>query len=429
MEHSPSEVELLKAELAELRAEVAGMKASAPMAADNKIVDVEKSGQDTAAANRRGFLRLAGAAAIGGAAVAVVGAAQPAAAATGDPLLAGQGVSATTTTASTRIVNPGTTTLGLSTFVSQNYTSGGAPIPPADHRVALAGLLSGNDNSGTAISRTGVYGRTSATVAAGGQGVFGGANGSTENTFADSYVFGVAGTAPDDGFGVFGYGPTGTGTVGVLGRADAGIGVIASSFTGVSLLVRDGGRLQQQLRAVGAPTTGAFTAGEQIRDGNADLYICTASGTPGTWRKVTAQHPAFANAGGSINLLSKPIRLVDSRGTAGIPITNGGVKFAPGTPLVAQITGTVSDGLSVPAGAKGILGNLTATESNGPGFALVWPSNVSIPSTSNINYSAVTGNPAIANYFISGLDTTGKLSIQCAANATHLLLDVFGFIF
>ena len=257
--------------------------------------------------------------------------------------------------------------------------------------------------------------------------MFGGAGGSTENVpYAAAFHFGVVGTGPENGYGVFGWSPTGAGSVGVLGRADQGIGVIASSNTGLSLLVRDGGRMQQQLRATGAPASGSFSAGEMIRDGAADMYICTVGGSPGTWRRVTAQHPEYAFAGGSINLLPRPIRVIDSRGN-GAPITNGTTRFTHLVKLDAQISGTVADSLSVPAGATGVLGNLTATDSLGSGYALVWATGQPAPNTSNINFSVSSG--AIANYFISALSTDGKLSVMAAFASTNLIVDIFGFTF
>jgi hypothetical protein len=426
MEHSPTELDLLKAELAELRHEVAALKDRRPPSAianADADGDSDVAGEDPGA-SRRGFLRLAGAAAVGATAAALASSSEPAAAITGGNMLIGQSNTATATNDTTVLFSPSAANLDDQTFMVQNFSLG-AIAPPADHRVSVAGMTSGAD--GTNGVRTGVYGRTSSPALLGGQGVFGGAGGSVDNPFASAFNFGVVGTGPADGYGVFGYNPVGTGAVGVLGRADQGIGVIASSSTGLSLLVRDGGRIQQQLRANGAPAVGSFSIGEMIRDGLGDMYICTASGTPGTWRKVTAQHPEFAGAGGSINLLAHPIRLIDSRGL-GAPITNGIVKFAPGAVLSAQVTGTVADLLSVPAGAKGILGNLTATEAAGNGFALVWPTGQPQPSTSNINFS-LASNPAIANYFISALDTAGKMNVMTSAAASHLIVDVFGFVF
>ena len=47
--------------------------------------------------------------------------------------------------------------------------------------------------------------------------------------------------------------------------------------------------LRLRLRSTpGAPTTGAWSKGTMILDSAADLFICTAAGTPGTWKKVGA---------------------------------------------------------------------------------------------------------------------------------------------
>jgi hypothetical protein len=425
MEHQPTDIELLRAELAELRQEVQALRERRPELPKPVVVDGgDGEGVEEPGSNRRGFLRLAGAAAVGATAVAVGTSSEQAAAITGNPVLIGNANAASATNDTTVLFSPSAANLDDQTFMVQNFSLGSI-APPSDHRVSVAGMTSGAD--GTSGVRTGVYGRTQSPGGLGGQGVFGGAGGSTDNgLFASAFQFGVVGTGPENGYGVFGYSPTGAGSVGVLGRADAGIGVVAASNTGISLLVRDGGRMQQQLRAAGAPAAGTFNIGEMIRDGLGDMYICTAGGTPGTWRKVTAQHPAYANAGGSINLLAHPIRLIDSRGN-GAPITNSNTRFTHLVPLDAQVTGTVADGLSVPAGATGILGNLTATDSLGSGYALVWPTGVTTPGTSNINFSSTSG--AIANYFISALSTDGKLSVMCAFAATNLIVDIFGFVF
>ncbi len=389
--------------------------------------DAEESAEPDS--NRRGFLRLAGAAAVGATAAVVVGSSQPAAAATDGFVVIGRQNSSSTLNDTTQLTSISLTALDDQTFRVDNYSDNPVTLP-VNHRIAVAATVAGKDGLATDTTRTAVYGRTAPPSTLGGQGVFG-STGGPDNEFAAVSSFGVVGTGGVGGYGVFGYcdkeSPTATG---VLGRADAGYGVVAASVTGVSLLVRNGGRLQQSLRtAAGAPSVGAFTIGEMIRDVGGDMYICTVTGTPGTWRKVTAQHPEYANAGGSINLLARPIRLIDSRGTAGVPINNGSVRFSPGVPLVAQITGTVADGLQVPAGARGILGNLTATGATGDGFALVWANGQPQPATSNMNYSLASANPAIANYFISAIDSTGKMKVQCAGNATHLLVDVFGFVF
>ncbi len=426
METTTNDVDLLREELATLRKEMDVLRAQAPVAravATSAVAADEEAPQS----NRRGFLKLAGAAAAGATAVAVVGSSQQAAALNGDPLqmgVASQAPSLTTPASKTRMYNPSGTDLMPVLMHFDNYTSGSVTVP-ANHRVALAATLSGPD--ATLGYRTGLYAKSTNPVAGGGgQGVFGSHEG-VDNTFATGYSFGVFGSAEAGGYGVMGYTPTGTNSTGVLGRSDAGIGVVASSYTGVSLLVRDGGRLQQALRATGAPVSGAFTIGEQIRDGVGDMYICIASGTPGTWRKVTAQAPGYANAGGSINLLPQPIRLLDTRPTTTAPLNNGFAKVAGNTTLTLQITGTAVAGVSVPAGAKGVIGNITIIAPTGDGYAQVWPSGAA-PTTSNINYGTLNANPAIANSFITALDPTGKINILTYQTA-HVLIDVAGFVF
>ena len=119
--------------------------------------------------------------------------------------------------------------------------------------------------------------------------------------------------------------------------------------------------------------------GDQWRDSTGAMFLCTTSGTPGTWRRVVAQHPDYANAGGSVNLLARPIRVVDTRPTSTAPLKNGGARLAPSTNTSFQITGTTVAGVSVPAGATGILANITATDTLGSGFFSVFAANLTPP--------------------------------------------------
>jgi hypothetical protein len=66
------------------------------------------------------------------------------------------------------------------------------------------------------------------------------------------------------------------GGVAVIALGQAGIGVYASGEQAAVQLGRSS--------LAGAPTTGFHNAGELVLDANADLYLCKASGTPGTWK-------------------------------------------------------------------------------------------------------------------------------------------------
>ena len=86
--------------------------------------------------------------------------------------------------------------------------------------------------------------------------------------------------APGVGTGVLG-----EGKVGVHGKATAGEGVASDGYAGVF----EGGKAQLRLvpgETAGKPKTGQHQKGELYLDRNANLWLCRAGGTPGTWRKV-----------------------------------------------------------------------------------------------------------------------------------------------
>ena len=132
----------------------------------------------------------------------------------------------------------------------------------------------------------GVYGTSS-----GGHGVYGQANNVAEaagvrgagktgvwgSTSVSGYS-GVYGQHTGSGFGLVGDG-NGSTRAGVLGRNPSGYG---GQF--------DGGKAQLKLNpkgTTGKPTSGAHLKGEIYLDSAGTLFVCTANGTPGTWRKVT----------------------------------------------------------------------------------------------------------------------------------------------
>ncbi len=125
----------------------------------------------------------------------------------------------------------------------------------------------------------------------------------------------------------------------------------------------------------------------------------------------------------TVNLLSHPIRVINTRG-GGAPITNGVHPLGPGATLVAQITGTVVGGLSVPAHATAIIANMVAVPTSN-GDLTIWADGVAKPTSSNLNYS---GGVNIANFVICALSSAGKVDIYSNAGTTDVILDITGFI-
>jgi hypothetical protein len=115
----------------------------------------------------------------------------------------------------------------------------------------------------------------------------------------DGGGFGVIGDGGAHAGGVFGRNAFESGT-GVVGVATESIGGIGVSGRGQDAGVRGdsangyggrfaGGKAQLMLApggAVGRPT-GDHTKGEIYMDSAGALFVCTADGSPGTWKKVT----------------------------------------------------------------------------------------------------------------------------------------------
>jgi hypothetical protein len=258
---------------------------------------------------------------------------------------------------------------------------------------------------------------------------------SVDNTGATN-ASGLWGLGSSGFSGVFGQG-NGSNGRGVYGVSDSGYGVLAASTTGIDIYAFGTGRLQQYLQsATGAPTTGTYAKGEQIRDASGDLYICTVAGTPGTWKKVAAI-PA-GKLGGALVFLPKPFRLFDTRpGVSGCPI-DPGTPMTPAQIITLQVTGTASTTdatLVVPTGATGIIGDLICinTASNGittpgSGFLTLQPHNPSPTGNSYLHYYGDDVVQIYHNSFTIGLDSNGKLDVGNFNASTNVGIDVMGYI-
>jgi hypothetical protein len=258
----------LHARVAQLEAELAALKAALPTkqgldtrqptAAPTPRDDTDQprargTGATDELADRRGFIRVAAAGAVGLAAGAVAFA-SPAAAADGQTVLLGStGDGQNVATSRTRLRYDGTALIDTNAF-----TFADSDIATSSQPSALAGYASTR-------AKHGVYGFTSSS----------------------------------DGYGV----------VAVNGNSGGGSAFFARSVTGVGARL-EGGRANLLLPVgpVAGIPPGAHERGELFNDANGDLWFCIASGTPGTWRKLAGS----AIAGG-FHILATPARIYDSR--------------------------------------------------------------------------------------------------------------------
>ncbi len=266
---------------------------------------------------------------------------------------------------------------------------------------------------GLSSSSYGVYGQSTSSSGIYGTGVSGVSGAGTTGS-------GVNGTSSS------GTGVTGSGVTGLSGTGSTGPGVSASSTEGHDIASNGTGRTFQKLQAgPGAPSgeSVAYSAGESIRDSNGTLFLCVAGGSPGTWVQVAAGPVGFTQ--GATCLLSSPIRVFDSR-TTDPPAarTRSAGPVTAGTTQTLQITGSAVSGVAVPAGAVGVIGNLTVTGATAGGYLTCYPAGVTRPPTSSINFAS---GSTIANGVTVALSGSGQINIYASAS-TQVIFDATGFV-
>ncbi|MFN0087470.1 MAG: reprolysin-like metallopeptidase [Blastocatellia bacterium] len=143
-----------------------------------------------------------------------------------------------------------------------------------------------------------------------------------------------------------------------------------------------------------------------------------ANGCMGT-RQYTL---AISGPGLQFYPLAYPIRLLDTRaGLSGCDVP--GAQIPGGTSRTQTIAGRTCSGLTIPANARAITGNVTTVQSGG-GFLTLFPSDASRPNVANSNYGA---NEILNNVFTVGLGPgDGAFKIYVTTN-TDVVVDVTGY--
>jgi hypothetical protein len=169
----------------------------------------------------------------------------------------------------------------------------------------------------------------------------------------------------------------------------------------------------------GAPTsrTDEHNAGEIYFDDNNDLWVCTADGTPGTWRKLT----------GTTLTPVTPFRVHDSRFGGG-RITKAAPRVISVKDAIDPSSGATTAQNSVPAGATGIAFNLTITNTVGGGFLAMTPGDATTSASASVNWTG-TGQ-TIGNGGIAKLDTNRQVKLfadHSGGGGADAIIDVIGF--
>jgi hypothetical protein len=285
--------------------------------------------------------------------------------------------------------------------------------------------VSNNANSTTVLTNTGgsipsVLLRLDNSGVYGGDGVSGiGGQGGT-GVFGTGGIYGVSGSS-SLGAGVFGL--TTGGGVGVAGLA------VAASTRENQFGV--GGQFQGQEAALnlsslatspGAPTSHAHAAGDIYVDSNYTLWVCIASGIPGTFVRLTSVLSTVS--GGAITYLSQPIRLLDTRVGATDALNTPGAPYTAGSTNPLIVAGVTYNGVTVPQPIAGCMGKITATNETGSGYIALVPHGLGFTGTDNLPFSA---GQTVATWFNSAL-AGGVLDIIVGGASTDVILDLFGVV-
>jgi hypothetical protein len=304
------EMESLRAEVAELRAELAAVRRT-----------------ESAAITRRRLLT--GLVGVGAAGAAGVVAATPAAAADGDELVVGQDNLATTQTLLSNAPTPGE----------------GVPDFPEDTSGALLRLEDVGDgiglvalSNGTAITAQGFEGMR----------LWGDAQG---------LVVGSDGIAS---LGSFGY--------------DEAAAVVAHSEDGPAVWATSGGGIQLVLlpsQIDGPGTNSSVDTGSISVDEHVDVWLCVQGGATPTWTRLLREDTASGRTVPIAPLRAIDTRAVGGRppGSPAIPGQKAG-PLVGGTSVTLDLAGIGP----IPATATGVIGNLTVASPTYTGYLTARPS-------------------------------------------------------
>jgi hypothetical protein len=144
---------------------------------------------------------------------------------------------------------------------------------------------------------------------------------------------------------------------------------------------------------------------------------------------VLAALPTYAQQGPFQFHSLTPCRLVDTRLTGTTPPPTGGPILTTDVTRTFPIQGLCS----VPVGAKAVSLNLTIVRPNGAGHLTVWPTGITKPVVSSVNF--IAGEPAIANGAIVPLadqssypqDLSVYPYVAVTGGTVHLVIDVTGY--
>lgn len=122
--------------------------------------------------------------------------------------------------------------------------------------------------------------------------------------------------------------------------------------------------------------------------------------------------------------LARPVRLLDTRtGASPNACNQPNAQITGGTSLTVTARGTC-DGITIPANATTLTGNVTIVQPGANGFLTLFPSDAPQPTVASTNFLAAE---VLNNAFTAGIGTKdGSIKIFASAT-THVVMDITGY--
>ena len=209
-------------------------------------------------------------------------------------------------------------------------------------------------------------------------------------------------------------------TNGLYAFADSRDNSDANTGHAIVIAARSGARSHIRLVASGAqPQLDNYSHSQgEIRQQSGNLWFCTSSGTPGTWRKLAG--PASS---GAIHAIS-PRRAYDSRFGDG-PLS-GGENRVISVANAIDVASGASTGTLVPADATAVMFNLTIVGTSQNGFLAVAPGDAATFEASTINWRG--SGQVFANGSMSTVDSSRQLRVFAGGGSTGFIIDITGYM-
>lgn len=491
MSQSEKEIDQLVARIAaleEMLNRLSRISGNSQPATGNGETQSPALGNGSDPGSRRQLFKLAGVTALGAVGAAAMTGAQPAEAANGDGVTAGN---VTKAERRTSVKYDGTSGFGGVVFLGNDstYDGGSASFPAGVGGWAGAGGTAGSGGVPNGMygytdngNGNGIVGVNSNLVSGAGNGVLGtaqsatgagvkgtnvlgtavyGSSGSTDGGataiigiltsttpgFFSSAVRGQNNGTGGSGIGVWGsqagsgWGGyfTSAAGIGLNATGGSGTGVNATGATGVNAFGDTIGLAASSIGGRGIVAAGN-AAQIQLTPGSAathptagaagDLYVDSTARLwlcrGGTsWVELTARPPT-----GQFHVLPSPVRVYDSRPKGTDPASTGDGPLTAGSHrTVSLVKGFVgkTPAPAVPAGALAALFSLTVLNTRKSGFLTAFSNAVSSPGTFSITW--YEANSRLTNSVTSAVDAAAMIKLHCSGTGAEadFVIDVAGY--